>query len=199
VELSFAELVERIRSGDSESLRQLLTTYGDALKREVRFTLLDARLKQIVGESDIYQSVVVRFFLGMKDGNFDVQSPEDLQRLLKGIARVRIAELVRYWHTQKRDLNRTRQLGADIAERGLLPLDVLERTELVANVDGRLSQRDRDILQWRDEGRSWPQIADLLGERSSEAVRKRHERAMAEIQRELTDRDSPEKPYSEFC
>jgi len=183
--------MDRLRSDDPASLQLLLDEYGDALRREIRFTLLDARLRQFVGDSDVYQSVVVRFFVGMKDGDFEVRTPDDLMRLLKGIARKRVAELVRYWHARKRDLNRNGEIGRDIIDQlataDLPPPDALERSELLANVNGRLSARDRNILQWQSDGRSWSQIAELLRERSAETVRKRHERALAKIRRLFGD------------
>ncbi len=168
--MPFTALVRRVRSEDPEAQQELLERYGDALRREIRFTLLDARLRQFIGESDIYQSVVCRFYAGMTNGGFVVESPADLLALLKGIARTRIAELVRYWHAQKRDLNRNVALNVtstrDTTAIVPSPLDIMERHELLASINGRLPDRDRKILNWRVEGLRVRSIvqADRCGE-----------------------------------
>ncbi|MEZ6060021.1 MAG: sigma-70 family RNA polymerase sigma factor [Planctomycetaceae bacterium] len=198
-ETRFRELIERIRGGDPASFEELVADFGDALRREVRFTLLDAQLRQIVSDSDICQSVVVRLLLGLKEGDFELHSPDDVLRLLKGIARNRVSELVRYWHTRKRDLNRNVSIDgnmpASLAATVSEPVETLVFNELVELVNHRLTKRDRQILMWRDQGLSWADIAAELGESGPDAVRKRHQRALDEIQEELTD-DSGRSPAS---
>jgi DNA-directed RNA polymerase specialized sigma24 family protein len=184
---TFSELLARVREGEPEALRLLLVEYGDAIRREVRFTLLDARLRRFVGESDVYQSVVMRFFSGAIDGNFTIDSAEDLVRLLKGIARTRIAELIRFWHAQRRNISRNTELGesSQLADNLRSCGVVLETAELAEAAASLLAPADRQILAWRENGWSWQRIAEQLGAPSSDAVRKQHERALARIAAQL--------------
>lgn len=185
----FSELMLRVRQGDAGALQSVLDDFGEAIQREVRFTLLDTRLRRFVGDSDVYQSVILRFISGMRDGHFQIETPKDLVRLLKGIARTRIAELVRFWHAQRRDLSRTAvtedALFGQVSEGEFSPIDVLEQAELAAAVQDRLTPRDCEILRLRDEGLSWSDIAIHLGAFSGEAIRKQHTRSLARIAAEL--------------
>lgn len=186
---TFSELMESVRRGDVEALDKLLFEYGDAVRREARFTLLDTRLRRFIGESDIYQTVVMRFVAGLREGNFLIDSPEDLIRLLKGIARTRVAELVRYWHAQRRNLSREADLKASGTEQlstlDAGPLELLAQAESLQQVNSRLSALDQKIFAWRDVGQTWSEIAARLDATSADAVRKQHERALAKVAADL--------------
>lgn len=188
---SFSELIRLVQQGDAAAFERLVGEYGEAIQREVRFTLLDARLRSCVGESDVYQSVCLRFFSGMRDGRYRLETPRDLVDLLKGITRTRVAELARYWRAQRRDVGRKLSLTeVEVEEAGDTdprPLDVLADAELVQAAGDRLSPEDRQVLGWRSDGLSWAEIALRLGCHSAEAVRKRHERSLARIALELND------------
>lgn len=181
--LTFSELVSRVQQGDAEAFSQLLDEYGDAIQREIRFTLIDLRLRRFVGDSDVYQSVAYRLFVGFRDGRFDVETPKELINLLKGIARTRIAELVRFWHAQRRDLSLNTALpeNCDVNHRSPTPEAIVEHSEWFDKVSQALSQRDRQIVDWQDEGLSWVDIAQRLGAASHEALRKQHGRALAKV------------------
>lgn len=185
----FSELMLRVRQGDADALEAVLDEYGEAIRREVRFTLLDTRLRSFVGDSDIYQSVIFRFFSRMREGDFQIETPADLVRLLKGIARTRIAELVRFWHAQRRDLSRNVSnelvLSANATDTDGGPDELLARAELAEAIQKRLSSRDSEILQCREDGLNWSEIAVRLGVSSGEAVRKQHTRSLARIAAEL--------------
>lgn len=186
---SFTNLMQLVQQGDAAAFASLVDEYGDAIQREVRFTLLDARLRSCVGESDVYQSVLLRFFSGMRDGRYRLETPQDLVGLLKGITRTRVAELARYWHAQRRDVGRNLSLSAieteDAGASVPQPVDVLADEELARAVGASLPPQDRQILDWRDDGLSWGEIADRLNCRSAEAIRKRHERTLGRIAAEF--------------
>jgi hypothetical protein len=183
----FSELIRLVQQGDAAAFERLMDEYGEAIKREVRFTLLDVRLRRCVGESDVYQSVCLRFFSGLQDGRFCLESPRDLVRLLKGIARTRVAELVRFWRAQRRDMGRHLSLSeVEVAgEPSRRPLDTLADAELARMVEERLSPEDRRILDWRNDGLTWLEIATQLGRGSGESIRKRHERTLHKLALEL--------------
>ena len=49
----------------------------------------------------------------------------------------------------------------------------------------RLPERDRHILDWRQDNVTWPEIARRLNVPSSEALRKQHERTLARVAKEV--------------
>jgi len=191
---NFANLILRVRDGETGAVEEVMTRYGEALQREVRFTLLDSRLRRFIGDSDVFRSVIFRFVNGMREGSYTVETPTDLVGLLKGIARNRIAELVRFWHAQRRDLSRNTDYDAalttDASDESESPDHVLARAELASCIQGRLEVRDCEIMLLRDEGLSWSAIAERMGAVSGEALRKQHTRALAQIAAEFSQQVS---------
>lgn len=189
-ELTFEKLIARMRTGDSGAVSILLERYGDAIRREVRFCLLDQRLKRIVGESDIYQSVVSRFVFGLRAGDFLFESAQDIVRLLKVIVRARVAQHARFWSSQRRQLARNRNLPSHeetaLRDRRKSVEDAFCDAELLAQALDMMPERDRLILQWRSDGLGWAEIAGRLCCTSSEALRKQHERSMQRIASDIT-------------
>lgn len=185
----FLELIQLVQQGDETAFACLVDEYGEAIQREVRFTLLDARLRSFIGTSDVYQSVCLRFFAGMRDGRFQVETSAELVCLLKAITRTRVAELARFWYAKRRDVGRTQSLNTvDVDVPGEShggPLERLADTELAKLADARLSPQDRQIIAMRNGGQSWAEIAGQLGSSNSDTVRKRHERTLQKIALEL--------------
>ena len=93
-------------------MERLLKEYGDAIQREIRFCLLDQRLRRVVGESDVYQSVIARFALKLREGQYHFDTPSDLVNLLKTMARTHVAHLSRFWQVRRRDLRKDTPLDA---------------------------------------------------------------------------------------
>lgn len=181
----FAALISQAQQGDADAWKRLLDEYGDAIQREIRFCLLDQRLRRVVGESDVFQSVVAQFVVRLRDGKYQFDSPSDLVGLLKAMARTHVALLARFWHARRRDLRKNAGLDDDGAtERyGHDPTasSVVARVELLDHTLARLSERDRQILEWRQEKVAWPEVARRLNVPSAEALRKQHERALARL------------------
>jgi len=185
----FAELVTRAQQGDADAMERLLKDYGDAIQREIRFCLLDQRLRRVVGESDVYQSVIAQFALKLREGQYHFDAPGDLVGLLKTMARTHVARLTRFWQARRRDLRKDTGLDADgVAE---MPAhdptvsSVVARVELLEQALASLSERDRQILDWRQDDVAWPEIARRLNAPNAEALRKQHERALALVAREV--------------
>lgn len=191
---SFHELIERVRTGDSDAVEALLHEYGNAIRREVRFNLLDQRLKRIVSESDIYQSVVSRFIFGLRDGDFEFRTGKDVVNLLKVIVRARIAQHARFWKSQRRDVTRNRPLVSDdhVSMQDHQPEIGLQQSEaeILAQVMQIMPAQDQQILAWRGDGLNWTEIAQLMCVSSSEAVRKAHARSMDRLLGELRQRET---------
>ena len=66
----FAELLDRAGRGEREAALWLIQRYESAIRRQVRFTLLDNRLRRVLEETDICQSVMGQLFSGLRAGRF---------------------------------------------------------------------------------------------------------------------------------
>jgi len=181
----FGQLVNRAQNGDADAMERLLNEYGDAIQREIRFCLMDQRLRRVVGESDVFQLVTARFALKLREGQYHFDTPSDLIGLLKTLARTRVAHLARFWQAQRRDLRKNRGIDAEgVAEPAShdpSASTVLARVEMLEQALEHLPERDRQILDWRQGNVTWPEIALRLNVPSSEALRRKHQRALTRI------------------
>ena len=83
----FAEFIRRVRSGDERAAAELVERYGPAIRRAVRVRLRDPRLQRLIESVDICQSVFASFFVRTALGQYDLESPDQLLKLLATIAR----------------------------------------------------------------------------------------------------------------
>lgn len=178
----FTQLLDSLRRGEESAVQELIDEYQEPIRREIRFTLLDHRLRRIVGESDILQSVLMRFCLGLWAGNLDAESPEQLVGLLKTMVRARVVDWVRYSRAQRRDVRRDAYLEPEIQSQQpapqQTPSQLASQRELVSLFRSQLSAEELQILDLRQQQLGWQEIALKLGAPSADAVRKRYERAM---------------------
>ncbi|MBW3598963.1 MAG: hypothetical protein KY475_17035 [Planctomycetes bacterium] len=185
----FGQLVALAQDGDADAMERLLKEYGDAIQREIRFCLMDQRLRRVVGESDVFQSVIARFALKLREGQYHFDTPSDLVGLLKTMARTHVAHLARFWQARRRDLRKNRGIDAEgvtePAAHDSTASSVVARVEMLELALARLSDRDRQILDWRQDGVIWQEVARRLNVPSSEALRKQHERALARVAQEV--------------
>ncbi len=191
----FNVLLDRLRNGDDDAARELIDEFGDAVRREIRFRLRDSRLRRVVADSDVFQSVVLRFLWGLRLGKFDVSSPHELLGLLRKIAERRVCREARFWGAQRRDVKRTGDV-TDVPDTVLFAADptpsrVISEQELIVEALARLPEQTRQMFQWLQGGLSWAEIAARLGETATaESARKQYERAVAKVAAELGLEDS---------
>src|SRR5205085_2247872 len=88
---SFAQFIRRIRAGDAQAAAQLLQQYEPAIRLEVRLRLRDSRLRRLFDSMDICQSVLGSFFLRAAAGQYDLDQPEQLLKLLVAMVRNKVA------------------------------------------------------------------------------------------------------------
>ena len=82
----FVAYVSRIRDGDQSALEELVQCYTPVIRLEARMRLRSAHLRAVLDSMDICQSVLKSFFLRAAAGQFDIDRPEDLRRLLVKMA-----------------------------------------------------------------------------------------------------------------
>lgn len=189
-EASFADLVRRVRTGDGLAAEELVRTYEPEVRRAIRVRLTDARLRRLVDSVDICQSVLAGFFVRTAAGQFDLQTPQQLMRLLVTMARNRVIDWARHAQADRRDGARQVSLDLENGEPRPLadtepgPVSIVVNRELLDQVRDRLSPAERLLMEQRAAGVEWEEIAKESGEQSN-AVRMRLTRALDRVSREL--------------
>lgn len=180
-----ANLLGRYRDGDPDAARDLVAAYEPHLRRIIRLRIRDSRLRRLFDSADICQSVLASFFLRLSLGQFDLENPAQLTRLLEVMARNAIATQARKAQVVRRD---EREILADDAAGPAVPgpsaTEQVAWRELVEIVHQRLTDEERRLSDLRAAGRAWTEIAGELGG-TAEAARKRLERAFDRVAREL--------------
>ena len=187
---SFQELIRRVRAGDNEAATELVRQYEPEIRREIRVRLTDADLRRVIDSVDICQSVLGNFFARAALGQFDLDEPRQLLKLLVTMARNRLTDWARQQRAERRDQRREQSLDAAI-KNGLEPLapdhspsQVVAGRELLQQVRGRLTDEELRIADLRAAGSGWTQIASELGG-TAESLRKRMARALDRVTVEL--------------
>jgi RNA polymerase sigma-70 factor (ECF subfamily) len=162
----FAELIRRVRAGDADAAAELVRRYEPLIRREVRFRLEDRRLARLFDSGDVCQSVLASFFVRTAAGQFDLDEPGQLSRLLVRMARNKLASAARAQSRQRRDHRRV--TGGDeavglAADDGPTASRVVAGRELLDKFRGLLTSEERQIADLRAEGLPWVDVADRLG------------------------------------
>jgi DNA-directed RNA polymerase specialized sigma24 family protein len=187
--LGFTDLVKRAGQGEQQAASDLMERYAPALRRQIRFTLMDNKLRRVLEETDICQSVMGQFFSGLSAGHFVLDGPEQLIGLLKQMVRNKITDHARYWRAGRRDYLRnitpsdSDRVGEPLCPQPT-PSRIVENSEFLTQFESRLSDWERMIFAFRRQGMNWPEIASRTGG-GSEAIRKRFERALDRVGRML--------------
>jgi RNA polymerase sigma-70 factor (ECF subfamily) len=184
---AFEELIRRVRAGDQDAATELVRRYEDSIRRAVRFRLADSRLVRVLDSMDICQSVFASFFVRTAAGQFDIDKPEQLLKLLVAIARNKLAKQVNSQQRQCRDYRRVHQGEIDegqFADEDPTPSAIVAGQELLQKADRLLSDEERQLREMRKDGMDWNAIAQQLGS-SPEALRKKLARAMDRVAHEL--------------
>jgi len=191
---SFAEFIRRVRAGDEQAAIDLIQRYEPAIRRAVRVRLRDPRLRRLVESVDICQSVFASFFVRTSLGQYDLDSPDKLIRLLAAIARNKVAHQANREHAPCRDQRRINP-GAVLGEcpaPGSSPSQQVAARELVEEARRRMTGDELRLLDRRDQGLAWAEIATELGGRP-DALRVRLARAVTRISKELGLDEGPDE------
>jgi RNA polymerase sigma-70 factor (ECF subfamily) len=186
-ELPFRTLIERVRRGDQEAAAELVRRYEPDVRRMVRLRLTDAHLRRVLDSSDICQSVMANFFVRVAAGQFDLDSPEQLVRLLTTMARNRLLNHAEREKAGRRDGRRLRAGDAAleaVADRRATPSQVAAGKDLLRRACALLSDEERRLAQLRADGQGWAEIARQF-RGSPEALRKRLARALERVREQL--------------
>jgi RNA polymerase sigma-70 factor (ECF subfamily) len=186
-ESAFSSLIRRVRAGDGKAAEELVRHYEPAIRRVARVRLVDARLRRTFDSMDICQSVFASFFVRAALGQYELDTPEQLLRLLVNMSHNKLVDRAREEKASRRDYRRTTSTaaeGASLLASDPTPSEEVAGAELLQEFRKRLTDEERQLAEQRAQGRDWPQIAAQLGG-SPEALRKKLARAIDRIGQEL--------------
>jgi RNA polymerase sigma factor (sigma-70 family) len=193
-------LVGLWRTGDEQAAQQLFERYADRLLR-LASRHLSQRMARRVDPEDIVHSVFRTFFVRARDGQFTVEGPDDLGKLLTRMTLIKVLRQVQRHRAARRDVTAEAEPGPDADDPAA---NVLAREpgpevmhaflDQLTHFLTRLSPQERQILELKLDGYSSAEIAEKLGsyERKVNRVLERI-RALAE-QENLGDVEPTDPP-----
>jgi RNA polymerase sigma-70 factor (ECF subfamily) len=184
---AFPDFIRLIRAGDDQAARELVERYEPVIRCEVRLRLRDPRLYSRFDWTDICQSVMASFFVRAAAGQYDLEQPDQLLRLLVVMTRKKLAYQARRHCAGMRDCRRMAACDPaylDGPTAAPSPSRLVVGRELLAEVNRRLSPEERLLADLRADGCEWTEIAARLGG-TAEARRKQLARAVDRVEQQL--------------
>jgi DNA-directed RNA polymerase specialized sigma24 family protein len=179
---TFHDLVRRARAGDAGAAEELVRRYEPTIRLVVRRRLKHPALRRLVDSLDICQAVWGSFFLRVATGHYELATPQRLQGLLAVMARNKVINLAK--RLPPRQVESGSVLAREAVAKIPQPDRRLEHQELLRELRARLSDQDRQVMDWRASGDAWDRIAARVGG-NPDAVRIRFGRTVKRIAREL--------------
>ncbi|MFO0845636.1 MAG: sigma-70 family RNA polymerase sigma factor [Gemmataceae bacterium] len=185
-DLTFDDLILRVRRGDEAAAALLVRRYEPAIRRAVRFRLTDPRLRRTCDSLDVCQSVLASFFVRVASGQYDLGTPAQLLRLLTTMARNKLLNQARQQLAARRD---ARLVTDDVADHDLIvnapgPEQLAEARELLQEVHRRLAPDELRLVELRNQGHDWAAVAKVVGG-NPVALRQKLHRALARVARQV--------------
>lgn len=185
----FRALIARVRAGEQQAATELVRRYEPEIRRAIRLRLTDPRLNRVLDSMDVCQSVMANFFVRVHAGQFEIDRPDQLLRLLVTMARNRLLDQARRQQAGRRDGRRieagSEDRLANLADSDVgTPSQIVSEKELMHAVRLQMTDEERTLAEHRAQGRDWAEIAKEIGS-TPEAVRKKLSRAMDRVTRRL--------------
>jgi RNA polymerase sigma-70 factor (ECF subfamily) len=187
LDAEFAGFIRRIRAGDDRAAEELVRRYEPLIRLEARMRLTDPGLHRLFDSMDVCQSVLGSFFLRAAAGQYELDNPRRLLKLLVAMTQNKVALQARRHHAQRRDQRRTQSVdpgAANLVASGPSPSAVASGRELLEAFRQRLTDEERQVADLRAQSCPWGEIASRLGG-TAEARRKQLERAVDRVTAEL--------------
>jgi RNA polymerase sigma-70 factor (ECF subfamily) len=180
------DLLQRIQNDDQGAVEEFVRTYEPYVRKVVRARLNVARLRRFAGESDFCQLVLGTFVLRAAMGQYVIADSEEMKALLGRITRNKIADVARRAEARKPHvpLSAPESQGLEPRSPEPGPGTQLAWNELLQKARDMLTPEEREVSELRTQGLSWEEVAARLNA-TPDAVRKRLDRAMARVIREL--------------
>jgi RNA polymerase sigma factor (sigma-70 family) len=184
---NFVRLIERVRAGNEAAATELVRRCEPMVRRVARVRLTHSRMGRVLDSMDICQSVMASFFVRAALGQFELKTPDQLLRLLATITRNKLANQANGQRAAKRDVGREVHGSAEaeaVADRGGTPSRQVAARELLEAARARLSRDEQRLLDRRQDGAKWAELARSEGTTPG-ALRKKLARAVDRVAREL--------------
>jgi RNA polymerase sigma factor (sigma-70 family) len=164
---TFAVFIQRIRAGDAAAAAELVQQYEPLIRRAVRLRLEDRGLRRLFDSMDVCQSVMASFFVRTAAGQYDLDSPEQLTKLLVTMAKNHLISAARRQRSQRRDHRRNAPEVANnldlVASRESSPSQKVAGQELLGRFRQEMSDEEKQIAELRSQGLDWAGIAGEMG------------------------------------
>lgn len=183
----FQTMIRQVRTGDADAAASLVKQYESELRIIARVKLNDPRMRRVFDSMDICQSILANFFVRASAGQFEIDTPEQLIKLLATMVRNKVTDHARRQNADQRDMGRTADIQIDelpLMAADETPSQIVSARELAHEARERFATDERQIVERRTNGQSWDEIALDLGG-SPEALRKKMKRAVDRVAHEL--------------
>jgi RNA polymerase sigma-70 factor, ECF subfamily len=164
-----ATLMQRFRDGDQDAAAQLFERYVGKLVSLAQRNL-SAQLGRRIDAEDVVQSAFRSFFRGTRDGRFQLESGQDLWRLLAVMTVTKLKKQVEFHTAAKRDFQMERSPSSDdphpAHNRKIddpSPADSLALVEQVERISAQLGRDQQRIFAMRLEGHQVEEIGAAIG------------------------------------
>jgi RNA polymerase sigma factor (sigma-70 family) len=187
----FPDFIRRIRAGDDAAAVELVRQFEPLIRREVRSRIGDNRLNRAFDSGDVSQSVFANFFTRATSGDYQLDGPEQLARLLITMARNRLMSRARNERRLVRDVRRvTNEPNAleQTTAKQPSPSQIALQKEQLDLLKASLSDAEHQIFELRSAGFSWDEVATRLGG-SGQARRMQFSRGLDRLEHCLSHRD----------
>jgi DNA-directed RNA polymerase specialized sigma24 family protein len=181
--IEFPELIRLARAGDGSAATRLAHQFEPFVRRFVRFRMRggsnSARLRAELDSTDICQSVFKSLFMGLRQGRFKLDEPEQLQKLLSAMVRIKVASKARRLSVTLREIldlsAPTNQVDA-----GPGPEKIVDDRDLLDVILKQLAADELDLLVRRLDEQAWTAIAESVGG-TADGLRKKLTRALERL------------------
>ncbi len=197
-QLSFSDLMDRLRGGDDEATRAVFNRFAARLIQVAR-NRLDPLVRQKLDPEDIIQSVFRSFFGREADPGTGPSSWDSLWGLLTVITLRKCGRWTDYFQAARRDVHREisfrgahdTALPWEALGREPLPEDAVILTELVEQLMRGLESHERLMVQLSLQGYTIEEISVQVGY-TRRTVQRLLKRVREDLERQNAERSSPD-------
>ena len=164
---AFVELLGRARDGDRGALEELARSYEKDVRIAAR-VLLGPALRPHLDSLDLVQSVHRSLLIGLREGKFDISSPQKQIALATTIVRRKVA---RKWRTSRRQIrfdhdDPSQSIAATLSALSSGDTDPAKTAEFRDQMETlcqNLNEVERQMLELRLQGFTSEEVAERIG------------------------------------
>src|ERR1700730_7893002 len=97
----FLDLIRPVRARDNAAAAELVKRYAPAVRRVIRLRLRDSRMRRVLVSTAVGQGALASFFIRAASGQYDLERPVQLLRLLVIMARNKLVSESRTYYVKR--------------------------------------------------------------------------------------------------